>query len=128
MKITRDAFLYLSPKAPTDRFAQCSTCRDWVRGDNRCRIHGPRLPVKGTASCGLYVHGDPKPPDTPCWPYVTPEQSGLVDRQVRCENCAHMATDEDKCMLYDTLNKKLPDLFDLKVEIHPQGCCNAQTP
>jgi|SRR5215475_621918 len=128
MKITRDAFLYMGPRAPTSRFAQCSTCRDWISGDNRCVIHGPRVTVKASMSCGLYVHGEPEYAGAAAWPMVTPEQSGLVRRQVRCENCSHFDEPDSKCGLYDTLNKKMPDVFDLRVEVHPQGCCNAQTP
>lgn len=126
MKITRDAFLYLDPRAPRDRFAQCSTCRDWVTGDRRCVIHGPKVTVKGSMSCGLYVNGSPQPPQTATYARVTPEESGLVDREVRCENCRFFGDDE--CGLFRLLNDHMGDYFDLDVKVHAQGCCNANEP
>lgn len=127
MKINRDAFLYLPPKPPKASFAQCATCRDWVSGDRRCVIHGPKINVPGSASCGLYVNGVPRMPGTKTHPDVTPEQSGLVNRAVRCENCKYMEGPA-LCGLFDMLNKKLPSYFDLDTKIEAQGCCNAQTP
>lgn len=127
MKISRDAFLYLPPTRPAANFAQCVVCRDWVRGDRRCVIHGPSINVPGTASCGLFVRGITQAPGTKTRPLVTPEESGLVNREVRCENCKYMAS-ETTCGLYDMLNKKLPSYFDLDVKIDSHGCCNAQTP
>jgi hypothetical protein len=90
MKINRDAFLYLAPKPPEASFAQCNTCRDWVSV-----IHGPK--ITGTASCGFNVHGDPQRCGTKTFIDVTPEESGLVDRQARCENCKYGG---EHCELY----------------------------
>ena len=126
MKLGRDAFLYLDPKEPENRFAQCNTCRDWVIGDRRCVIHGPKVYVAGRMSCGLYVHGEPQPKGTKTYIDVTPEESGLVDRQVRCENCRWL--DDHECGFFKMLNEKLPEVFDLEVEIDPHGCCNANEP
>lgn len=125
MKLERDAFLYMDPRAPRKRFAQCSACRDWVAGDRRCVIHGPRVIVPGSASCGLYVWGVPKPRGTETHARVTPEESGLVDRKVRCENCKWFDADESQCGLYKMLNEKLPEVFDLDTNVDAEGCCNA---
>jgi hypothetical protein len=125
MKLKRDIFLYMDPSGVTARFAQCSTCRDWVTGDRLCVIHGRRVRVPGSASCGLYVQGVPQPAGTPTLARVTPEESGLVNREVRCENCKWM-DDGRICGLYDMLNRELPEVFDLDVEIDEHGCCNAQ--
>lgn len=116
----------MAPKAPKTRFAQCSTCRDWVTGDRRCVIHGPKIKIGGDFSCGLYVHGEPMPPGTKTYIDVTPEESGLVDREVRCENCKYFGDDE--CGLYRILNDWRSDLFDLDVKVDAHACCNAQTP
>lgn len=123
-KLERDAFLYLDPAGDEDNFAQCSTCRDWVEGDDKCYIHGPRLEVLGTMSCGLYVCGQPLPEGTTTYMLVSPMESGLVDREVRCENCRHL--EETTCAFFKTLNEALPELFDLDTDVDPKGCCNAQ--
>jgi hypothetical protein len=127
MKLDRATFLYMGPSGSRiSQFAQCLTCRDWVTGDRKCVIHGPRVRVPGSASCGLYVQGVPQPAGTPTLIRVTPEESGLVNRDVRCENCIHF--DKGKCEFFDKLNKALPELFDLDTEVDSHGCCNAQTP
>lgn len=127
-KIKRDAFLYLDPEPGVDDFAQCLTCRDWVEGDDRCRIIGPFITVRDTMSCGFYVYGEePLPEGTQTYTLVFPKEAGLVDREVRCENCRHLV-EESTCGFFKTLNETLPDLFDLNINIHPAGCCNAQQP
>lgn len=124
-RITRDAFLYMDPKQPKDAFAQCATCGLYVGGTERCSILGPAVVVKAGDSCGLYAHGSPNP-DLPIHGLVSPEEAGLVHRQVRCENCTYLTP--AGCDLYWQINKKFPDLFDLNNDVDPQGCCNAQTP
>lgn len=128
MKITRDAFLYLDPRGNRNRFAQCSTCRDWVTGDRKCVIHGPKVIVAGGASCGFYVNGSPQPPGTLTYARVTPKESGLVLREVRCENCMYFDEKPSECGLYHKLNKALPEYFDLDVNVNAHGCCNANEP
>lgn len=127
-KLGRETFLYLSPAPDVDEFAQCMTCRDWVGGDDRCCIHGPHVAVYGTMSCGLYVYGAPQPSGTHTLAIVTPEESGLVNREVRCENCIHLVThlDGNECAFFRHLNEEMPELFDLDVKVEPKGCCNAQ--
>src|ERR1044071_3959086 len=85
-KLKRDTFLYMEPKEPKDEFAQCSTCRMYLPGKQRCAILGPSLNVPPEASCGLYVHGEPSD-DQDAEKIVTTEEAGFVKRQVRCENC-----------------------------------------
>lgn len=129
-KVSRDAFLYLPPKPPLDQFAQCSTCFMWTGSQRqRCTIHGPAVPVTGDMSCGFYIHGEPmlemaRKEVT----RVRPEESGLVKRAVRCEDCRFFHATVSRCHLFDRLNRVLPDVFDLDPAVHPQGCCNAQTP
>lgn len=124
--IHRSAFLYMDPEPGVDDFAQCLTCRDWVRGDDLCVIHGPLVEVPGSASCGLYVFGDPQPPGTSTSTMVTGLESGLVNHKVRCENCKHF--DSGFCGLFDLLNDKLPSTFTLDAYVQPKGCCNAHEP
>jgi hypothetical protein len=127
--LDRSAFLYLSPRGDKDLFAQCITCRDWVGGDAKCYIHGPNVDVPWTASCGLYVNGEPLPAGSETYAIVTPIESGLVDREVRCENCKWFDYVEDSiCGLFDLLNDALPDVFDLDIHVEEKGCCNAQQP
>jgi hypothetical protein len=112
----------------SDQFAQCSTCALWVKDAELCEIHGDGVKVVGGASCGLYVKGTPITKDVAkIRKLVTPEQSGLVTRQVRCENCKSF-NGTDTCNLYVALNKMLPKIFKLNVKVSPKGCCNAQTP
>ena len=126
-KLGADAFLYMDSDGDEDRFAQCSTCRDWIEGDDLCVIHGPYLEVLGSMSCGLYVCGDTQPKGTDTIFAITPDESGLVDREVRCENCRHFEA-PNTCGLFSYLNKQLPDTFEIDTRIDPKGCCNAQQP
>lgn len=127
-KLERDAFLYLSPEPGMEDFAQCGTCTMWVEGDNRCMIHGPRVKVPETASCGFYLCGDPEPKGTETYALVSAEESGLVDRPVRCENCQWGGPSTYRCRFFMGLNERLPEIFDLDEQIEPKGCCNAQLP
>jgi hypothetical protein len=127
-KLERDAFLYLNPEPGVADFAQCSSCEMWVQGDNRCTIHGPRVRVPGSASCGFYIYGEVQEPGYLTEALVTAEESGLVDRKVRCENCQWGGPSTYRCRLFAGLNERLPDIFDLDEHIEPKGCCNAQLP
>jgi Pyruvate/2-oxoacid:ferredoxin oxidoreductase delta subunit len=145
LKNTRDAFLYFNhrPNSPKTEFAQCVTCRMFVPDEymgtdsdmDLCVAHGSNVKVGEEYSCGLYS-GWPKGPPNPqvirdhaaelkkgIPGSVTPKESGLVERKVRCENCAFF--DKNKCRLYMMLNKTLPNLFDLDENVEPYGCCNA---
>lgn len=144
IKNTRDAFLYFNhrPNSPKTQFAQCVTCRmfvpdEYMGTDNDkdlCIAHGSKVKVGEEYSCGLYS-GWPKGPPNPqvirdhaaelkkgIPGSVTPKESGLVERQVRCENCAFF---QGHCELYRVLNKALPKLWDLDEKVDPYGCCNA---
>lgn len=123
-KIKRDSFVYLSPKAPKSRFAQCGTCMMFRPATEQCAIFGPNKKVSGRdGSCGMYEWG--KANHLPVHEVMTPEQAGYVERQVRCGNCYYGGP---KCGLYMALNKALPEKFDLEEEIEEFACCNAQTP
>ena len=121
-KIKRDAFLYMSPKPPRDSFAQCGTCRQFT--GTGCMILGDTKITKDMA-CGLYTRGRPqlhmKGREEAL---VPPKEAGLVNFQVRCENCKYGGAD---CQLFEMLNEQLPDTFDLETKIDPKGCCNAFT-
>ncbi len=123
-KITRDAFIYLDPKSEAVNFAQCSTCRLWT--GTGCLILG-KTKVTGTMSCNYYVKGEPqKDKAGKEESLLTSEEAGLVNRKVRCENCRSF--NKGQCMLYNALNKKLPDIFDLDESVSSNACCNAQKP
>lgn len=127
-KIKRDAFLYLDPIGDEKQFAQCSTCCMWTGDKGKtCTILGQDIEVTGEMSCGLYINGSN---------YiqgigqevarVTPEQAGLVTRQVRCENCRSFDAEKDECMLFKSLDGSFSDIFDLGNKVNKYGCCNAQ--
>jgi hypothetical protein len=65
-------------------------------------------------SCGLYAPIQP----------VSPSVAGLVDRQVRCENCDFFDGVET-CKLFEALNIG-SSRFQLNTKVDPHGCCNAQ--
>ncbi len=150
-KIGRDAFIYLPPKKSIAKdFAQCGPCRMFVPNEylsngvkgGRCIIHGSKVRIDEDDSCGFMVPW-PTPDGSPNTKVVkdhaeelaknipgsvTPQQSGLVDRWVQCFRCKFANDDVSRCGLYESLNQKLPKLFDLDTEIERHACCNAQTP
>jgi hypothetical protein len=125
-KIKRDAFLYIGPEQG-GATGQCRSCYLWIESRDRCLIHAADKEIKGGASCGLYIQGSPRRSGEPLG-LVTPEQSGLVRRQVRCENCRFAKNGATVCGMYVTLNNEVPELFELDERIEPQGCCNSQLP
>lgn len=131
MRVKRDAFLYMEPTGLGTLFAQCAKCMMWTgntvgKNPQRCHIHGENKLVTGDMTCGIYVQGKPMP-DGPIMKSVTPEESGLERRAVRCRNCRymHLAGLTHHCKLYEVLNLALPREFDLDTKIKPAGCCNA---
>jgi hypothetical protein len=123
-KITRQVFLYYEPKGNKSKFAQCETCRMFT-GD-KCSILG-NTKITKDMSCNLYVHGQPsltlKGKEIES---VTPTEVGLVNRQVRCENCRSFNKEKSSCMLFENLNKTNSDIFNLEEKVNVHGCCNAQ--
>lgn len=126
-KVKRDIFIYLDPQEPKDKFAQCETCEMWTDSKrNRCSILGESNVTAGM-SCGLYVHGDPTP-DQETAPTYKPEDVGLVDHQVRCENCGAYDPKRGVCEEFEMLNQKIPHMFDLDPKVNAKGCCNTWHP
>lgn len=124
-RVRRDAFGYLEP-APGDEtdFAQCATCCFYHHELKGCELLYPRDHIEPTMSCIEYVPGvgTKVPPRS----ILTPEEVGLVDRPVRCENCAFF--NDGICGLYVKLTTENPETFALGSAVHPQGCCNAHEP
>lgn len=127
-KITRAAFLYMDPRKPKNKFAQCITCMHFL-GD-RCEWFGPGDEVGGGDSCGEYIRGKARPGAVPLG-IATKKELGFVSRKVRCENCCFFDSQtepREHCDFYTQLNLILPGLFALDRYVDHQGCCNAQTP
>ncbi len=124
-KLTRDTFLYLDPKPPFATFAQCETCMMFTgEAAETCTIHGAKVRVTKDHSCGLYVHGTPMPDEQGHeMASVTPEESGLIKAQVRCENCQSFQAQKTTCTLFQWLSRGWA--FALNPKVHPHGCCNA---
>lgn len=123
-KITRESFTYLDPTGDKSKFAQCGTCRMFT--GTGCTILG-KTKVTAEMSCNFYVHGEPaKDKEGKEEALLTSKEAGLVNRQVRCENCRSFSN--GVCLLYQALNKKNPDIFNLDEKVDKQGCCNAQMP
>jgi hypothetical protein len=117
----------MDPAANTPNFAQCGSCRFWMPEAKLCALFVPEPEVTAEATCGLYVYGRPGD-NQPRRPSVWPRDAGLETREVRCENCFHFRPDNQGCHLFFTLNEQLPELFQLNTQVHPRGCCNANTP
>jgi len=145
-KIDRSTFLYMEPPAgyyQPEEFAQCETCRKFISTDDKCIELGPKPRIVAGKSCCLYSPwplGKPNPEvvrnhlaelkqaeKRDAHDFVTPKEAGLVEREVRCENCAYFDEEESDCELYEMLNKTMPEHFDLNVKVKPLACCNAQT-
>jgi len=125
--IDRSAFLYMDPIGEGELFAQCSTCRFWRPQARLCAMFISEPQVEADSTCGLYVYGRPSDYQT-FQPTVWPKDAGFETRQVRCENCIHYRPAAQACNLFYELNKRLPGVFRLNTQVHPDGCCNANTP
>lgn len=121
VKIKRDAFLYLD--GSDARFAQCGTC---VTGYSTCKIMDNIRVSAEFGSCGFYMRG--KAVLTLAIAKLTKQQTGYVERRVRCENCKFFYHSISSCHLFYMLNKWKPEVFDLDTKVEKHGCCNAQTP
>lgn len=131
--IERDSFMYLKPKGmvPTKDHAQCRGCMMFT-GDKHesCTTHAKSEgPILGKGSCGGYAEGHPMPDEAGhemgSW---TKEESGYVERSVRCENCKWAMKEEGGhvCTFFRMLNEMIPEMFDIDEDIEPKACCNAQ--
>ena len=134
-KQTREsAFGYLEmPQGAIEAtFAQCAGCSQMV-DDGRCLSFRPGDKVKPIGACNLYIYGTPVPAgevEESCFGMSKPEDSGYVERAVRCGNCSSLDTDDKSrihCDLYSHLNKQMPEYWQLREEVRPSSCCNAQT-
>ena len=128
-KITRATFLYMDPRNPEEKFAQCDTCMNFIRDKGLCKLLLPTDEIKAGKSCGSYAPGENATGEA--LGVLTAEEVGLVERQVRCENCVFFDPNTEPrkhCDLYTQLNLILPGVFDLDRYVDEYGCCNAQTP
>lgn len=129
-KVGRDAFLYMEPAGDDPDFALCKSCALWT-GDvsNTCLIHGRNRRIDGDDTCGVYVHGTPDPTAAGLeQELVTPEESGLVEGPVQCQNCAAF-DGRESCLFFRMLEKDYPTIFALGGDkVKAQACCNAFHP
>lgn len=121
----RDAFGYMEPKGNEPNYAQCGTCRLWIKPTKRCFWYTDDKVVVAEASCILYVQGDPITTETKPIGAVTPEETGFINGKVRCENCDAFNAEESGCGVYYRMNEELPNVFDLDTKVNKKGCCNA---
>jgi hypothetical protein len=130
-KVNRSAFIYMEPRGKNiNKFAQCATCNMWTGAKhNTCTVMGPHVEVKGSMSCALYANGEPMPEAAGHEMIsTTPEEAGLIDTKVRCENCKYVDAKNFKCQLFAQLNRRVPQIFNLNESVHPKACCNAFMP
>jgi len=141
----RDAFIFMKydPRLPPDYFAQCIGCRRFVpssftEGDiDLCIDHGSKIKVGPYYSCGVYAKWPRGKPENKVIENhaaelannlpgaVKPEESGLVERNVRCINCIFFMAEGGKCGLYIALNQEQPERWKLDPNVEKYDCCNA---
>jgi hypothetical protein len=126
-RVERDAFLFMLPQPPAEKFGQCGTCGAFIAAKQRCYWHRKSDVIDEDDSCGLYAHGAPMGDAAPTGA-VTPEVSGLYDGEVRCRHCRFADKGATRCALYAELNEALPLVFALDARIDPHACCNAFEP
>lgn len=149
MKLKRDTFLYMDPVGNPNDFAQCVSCRKFVPekmmegkvNHDCCAEFGPKVRVGARWSCGLY---SPWPDgkvnqevvefhaqemlESKGGKMATPSEAGLVNREVRCENCAAF-DGKHTCLFFKEVNDKMSDVFErIDTDVKAKACCNAQHP
>lgn len=121
----RDAFGYMEPDPSIPDFAQCSSCRVWLKDRDRCHWLADDFKVDEDDSCILYVQGPPISGDDRTTGALTPQEVGFYDGKTRCQNCVSLNKDDGSCNLFRKLNAEFPDIFDLDEGVKPRACCNA---
>lgn len=120
----RAVFLYSEPKGEVENYAQCATCFLWT--GPACLIHGKEVQVTGDMTCCYYVQGNPqKEMQGKEFISVTPKESALQKRAVRCENCQYFS--KGACGWFKMVNEAFPDLFNLDVSVKEKACCSMNT-
>jgi hypothetical protein len=129
-KITRDAFIYMEPDTKErqkykEKFAQCGTCHMWTGEKGKsCTIHSQKVEITAEKSCSFYTPGDPMPEMIGKeMGIVSPAESGLVEADVRCENCNYFSSGK-VCQVFKRLNASA-EMFELDENVEPKACCNA---
>lgn len=141
----RDAFIFMKydPRIPPEYFAQCIGCRRFVPfkfTDGKidlCIDHGSEVKVGEYYSCGVFAKWPRGKPEEKVIKNhaaelagglpgaMTPEESGLVERPVRCINCRFFMSGAGHCGLYIALNTDQPKLWKLDIRVEKYDCCNA---
>lgn len=119
----RSAFIYMAPQPPKEIFAQCGSCAHFMPESKRCTLFGKNDVVIAEASCALYAHGVPSDKQE-IIEATTPTEAGYVLGQVRCENCSWYNEGPSTCGLFEELNSKMGDTFELQENVDKYGCCN----
>lgn len=116
----KSVFLYLEYKKDSygtkEQFAQCASCH--MFSGSTCLLMSKTQKITPTMTCGFYSNGKPQTDKVGQESNsVTPQEAGLLDAKVRCENCHFFQDSDNDCQLFKVLN------IDHKVE--PIACCNA---
>jgi broad specificity phosphatase PhoE len=112
-----------------NNYAQCTSCKMFISSKAVCSLHGMDVKIKGSMSCSLHAYGHADESELQhVSAAFTPQESGLVDRQVRCENCKFYCEEDSDCELFEFLNGEVGVAFALNDKVDKHGCCTAQTP
>jgi len=123
---TRDCFGYMEPSPDIPDFAQCGSCKMWLKRQELCYWLPKTKEVEAGDSCILYVQGAPfNNPDMKATGLLQPEVVGFIDGKVRCENCSSFSKENSGCNLFHTLTQAFPTIFKLNSKVKPRACCNA---
>lgn len=115
----RSDLVYLDPKGKPEDFAQCRSCKMFIQSKGVCSLLGMGVKINGGMSCTQYAFGKADEIELAhVSKSFTQEEVGLVDREVRCENCEFFESSDNDCLLFKTLN--------ISHKVNKHGCCNAQ--
>ncbi len=105
----RSAFGYMEPRPDIPDFAQCGSCKMWLKRQELFYWLPKTKEVEAGDFCILYVQGPPfNNPDMKPTGSLAPEVVGFTDGKVRWEN-----------------SQIFPDVFKLDSKVKPRACCNA---
>src|SRR5262249_33804543 len=116
---TREALGYLEPRRDIPDFAQCSSCRLWIKPRLRCQYFGEDKEVLGIDACIQYAPGTPlSDPNAKCTNTFKPSEVGFARGKTRCENCdafkpkVSVGTRKG-CQVFHDLETSLPKVWKL---------------
>lgn len=121
----RDSFGYMEPSPDIPNFAQCGSCRLFIRAKRNCYWFNKAKDVDADDACIMYVQGANMRADAEATGALDPKVVSFAEGKTRCENCNAYNKDAGGCHLFYLLSRLLPRFYKLKIDVKPRACCNA---